>query len=43
MDVRFPGESASYRAARNRLLEQEVELRRATVAVAQTPYRICKA
>jgi predicted dithiol-disulfide oxidoreductase (DUF899 family) len=30
----FPGESAEYRAARNRLLEQEIELRRATEAVA---------
>jgi predicted dithiol-disulfide oxidoreductase (DUF899 family) len=34
MDVAFPGESAEYRAARNRLLEQEIELRRATEAVA---------
>lgn len=32
--VTFPGESDSYRAARNRLLEQEVELRRLTEAVA---------
>jgi predicted dithiol-disulfide oxidoreductase (DUF899 family) len=30
----FPGESAEYRAARDRLLEQETELRRATEAVA---------
>jgi predicted dithiol-disulfide oxidoreductase (DUF899 family) len=30
----FPGESADYRAARNRLLEQEAELRRVTEAVA---------
>jgi predicted dithiol-disulfide oxidoreductase (DUF899 family) len=30
----FPGESAEYRAARDRLLEQEVELRRAMEAVA---------
>ncbi|MEU9111329.1 DUF899 family protein [Streptomyces sp. NPDC048483] len=30
----FPGESADYRAARNRLLEQEIELRRVTEAVA---------
>ncbi|MGC9542518.1 DUF899 family protein [Streptomyces sp. UG1] len=30
----FPGESAEYRAARNRLLDQEMELRRATEAVA---------
>jgi predicted dithiol-disulfide oxidoreductase (DUF899 family) len=34
MDVAFPGESAGYRAARNRLLEQEIELRRAMEAVA---------
>jgi predicted dithiol-disulfide oxidoreductase (DUF899 family) len=34
MSVRFPGESAEYRAARDRLLEQEAELRRATEAVA---------
>ncbi|MBO0688399.1 MAG: DUF899 family protein [Candidatus Dormibacteraeota bacterium] len=34
MTVRFPGESAEYRAARDRLLEQEVELRRVTEAVA---------
>jgi predicted dithiol-disulfide oxidoreductase (DUF899 family) len=34
MDIAFPGESAEYRAARNRLLEQEIELRRATEAVA---------
>jgi predicted dithiol-disulfide oxidoreductase (DUF899 family) len=32
--VRFPGESAEYRAARDRLLEQEIELRRAMEAVA---------
>jgi predicted dithiol-disulfide oxidoreductase (DUF899 family) len=30
----FPGESAQYRAARERLLEQEIELRRAMEAVA---------
>jgi predicted dithiol-disulfide oxidoreductase (DUF899 family) len=37
MSITFPGESAEYRAARDRLLEQEVELRRAmeTVAVAR--------
>jgi predicted dithiol-disulfide oxidoreductase (DUF899 family) len=29
MAVAFPGESAEYRAARNLLLEQEIELRRA--------------
>ncbi len=34
MSVAFPGESAEYRAARDRLLEQEAELRRATEAVA---------
>lgn len=34
MGVSFPGESAQYRAARNRLLNQEAELRRVTEAVA---------
>ena len=34
MGVTFPGESAEYRAARNRLLEQEIELRRQMEAVA---------
>jgi predicted dithiol-disulfide oxidoreductase (DUF899 family) len=34
MDIAFPGESSEYRSARNLLLEQEVELRRATEAVA---------
>jgi predicted dithiol-disulfide oxidoreductase (DUF899 family) len=34
MPVTFPGESAEYRAARARLLEQEIELRRAMEAVA---------
>jgi predicted dithiol-disulfide oxidoreductase (DUF899 family) len=34
MGIEFPGESAEYRAARDRLLEQEIELRRATEAVA---------
>jgi predicted dithiol-disulfide oxidoreductase (DUF899 family) len=34
MGVTFPGESAEYRAARDRLLEQEIELRRAMEAVA---------
>ncbi|MGZ6040527.1 MAG: DUF899 family protein [Phenylobacterium sp.] len=33
-DVRFPGESAAYRAARDRLLEAEIALRRQTEAVA---------
>jgi predicted dithiol-disulfide oxidoreductase (DUF899 family) len=35
MDLRFPGESDQYRAARNRLLEGEIELRRAMEEVAQ--------
>src|SRR5690242_4471851 len=34
MDVVFPGESAEYRAARDRLLAHEIELRRVTEAVA---------
>jgi predicted dithiol-disulfide oxidoreductase (DUF899 family) len=34
VDVIFPGESAEYRAARDRLLEHEAELRRATEVVA---------
>jgi predicted dithiol-disulfide oxidoreductase (DUF899 family) len=34
MTIAFPSESADYRAARDRLLEQEIELRRATEAVA---------
>jgi predicted dithiol-disulfide oxidoreductase (DUF899 family) len=34
MSVRFPGESPEYRAARDRLLEQETEMRRAVEAVA---------
>jgi len=34
MAIAFPGESTEYRAARNRLLEQEIELRRAMEAVA---------
>src|ERR1700733_398649 len=33
MAIAFPGESAEYRAARDRLLEQEVELRRAMESV----------
>jgi predicted dithiol-disulfide oxidoreductase (DUF899 family) len=36
----FPGESAGYRAARNRLLEQEIELRRAMEAVAASRRRL---
>ena len=34
MGISFPGESAQYRTARDRLLEREAELRRATAAVA---------
>ncbi len=34
MAIAFPGESVEYRAARDRLLEQELELRRAMEAVA---------
>ena len=34
MRIAFPGESAEYRAARDRLLAQEIELRRATEAAA---------
>jgi len=34
MPIAFPGESAEYRTARDRLLEQEIELRRATEALA---------
>src|SRR4051794_16335650 len=34
MAITFPGESADYRAARDRLLEQEIQLRRAMEAVA---------
>ncbi len=33
-DVRFPGESDSYRSARNELLDAEIELRRQIEAVA---------
>jgi predicted dithiol-disulfide oxidoreductase (DUF899 family) len=40
MGVTFPGESAEYRAARNRLLEQEIELRRAMEAVAVARRRL---
>ena len=36
MTTSFPGESAEYRVARERLLEQEIELRRVTEAVAAT-------
>jgi len=34
MSIKFPGESAEYRAARDRLLDQEIELRRAMEVVA---------
>jgi predicted dithiol-disulfide oxidoreductase (DUF899 family) len=34
MSLRYPGESTEYRAARDRLLEREIGLRRATEAVA---------
>jgi predicted dithiol-disulfide oxidoreductase (DUF899 family) len=34
MSIGFPGESAEYRAARDRLLEKEIALRRAMEAVA---------
>ncbi|NIV74564.1 MAG: DUF899 domain-containing protein, partial [Gammaproteobacteria bacterium] len=40
MAVSFPGESQEYRAARNRLLEQEIELRRATESVATARRRL---
>lgn len=35
MGVRFPGESTEYRAARDRLLAQEIELRRSMESVAE--------
>jgi predicted dithiol-disulfide oxidoreductase (DUF899 family) len=35
MGIRFPGESDEYRAARDRLLQQEIDLRRAMEAVAE--------
>ncbi len=40
MAVAFLGESAEYRAARNRLLEEEIELRRAMEAVAAARRRL---
>jgi predicted dithiol-disulfide oxidoreductase (DUF899 family) len=40
VSVAFPGESAEYRAARDRLLEQEVELRRVMEVVAATRRRL---
>ena len=40
MAVAFPGESAEYRAARNLLLDKEIELRRAMEAVAEARRRL---
>jgi predicted dithiol-disulfide oxidoreductase (DUF899 family) len=40
MGIAFPGESAEYRAARDRLLEQEIQLRRAMEAVAAARRRL---
>jgi len=40
MAIAFPAESTEYRAARNRLLEQEIELRRAMEAVAAARRRL---
>jgi predicted dithiol-disulfide oxidoreductase (DUF899 family) len=40
LSVTFPGESAEYRAARDRLLVQEIELRRAMEAVAAARRRL---
>lgn len=40
MGITFPGESAEYRAARNRLLQQEIELRRTMEAVAAARRRL---
>ena len=40
MDIALPGESPEYRAARDRLLEQEIELRRAMEAVAAARRRL---
>jgi predicted dithiol-disulfide oxidoreductase (DUF899 family) len=40
MSITFPAESAQYRAARDRLLEQEIELRRAMEAVADARRRL---
>ena len=40
MAIAFPGESGEYRAARNRLLEQEIELRRAMETVAAARRRL---
>jgi len=40
MGISFPGESAEYRAARDRLLQQEIELRRAMEDVAAARRRL---
>ncbi len=40
MAIAFPGESAEYRAARNRLLDQEIGLRRAMEALAAARRRL---
>ena len=40
MSITFPFESAEYRSARDRLLKQEIELRRATEAVAAARRRL---
>jgi predicted dithiol-disulfide oxidoreductase (DUF899 family) len=40
MGIQFPAESAEYRAARDRLLEQEIELRRTMEAVAEARRRL---
>jgi predicted dithiol-disulfide oxidoreductase (DUF899 family) len=40
MAIAFPGESAEYRVVRSRLLEQEIELRRAMEAVAAARRRL---
>jgi predicted dithiol-disulfide oxidoreductase (DUF899 family) len=40
MPITFPGESPEYRAARNRLLDQEIQLRRTMEAVAHARRRL---
>ncbi len=40
MSITFPGESPQYRAARDRLLEEEIEVRRAMEAVADARRRL---
>jgi len=40
VSISFPGESAEYRTAHDRLLEQEAELRRATEAAAAARRRL---